>query len=63
METDSPTFTANIVYPTISLSDEELTKIYNNANNIGEGKSPPITTERIFKAMRACLNIGLRSNI
>lgn len=36
-------------------TDKELTKIYNQANNIAEGKSPPITTERIFAAMRYCL--------
>ena len=40
----------------IYLSDEELIKIYNNANSIPKGKAPPITTERIFTAMRYCLN-------
>ncbi len=35
-------------------SNEELTAIYVKANGI-EGKSPPITTERIFTAMRAML--------
>ena len=39
-----------------NFSDEELVKIYNNANNIPKGKAPPITTERIFTAMRYCLN-------
>ena len=35
------------------LSDAELTKIYNDANGIGAGKSPPISTQKIFTAMRA----------
>lgn len=35
-------------------TDEELTAIYMTANRI-EGKNPPITTERIFTAMRAVL--------
>lgn len=35
-------------------TDEELTAIYMQANGI-EGKKPPITTERIFTAMRAML--------
>ena len=35
-------------------TNEELTAIYNNANGI-EGKNPPITTGRIFTAMRAML--------
>jgi hypothetical protein len=38
-------------------SIEELTRIYNEANGIEGGKNPPITTERIFNAMRACLAI------
>jgi len=34
-------------------SDRELTKIYNDANGISLGKSPPISTQKIFTAMRA----------
>lgn len=34
-------------------SDEQLTEIYNKANGIEGGKNPPITTQRIFAAMRA----------
>lgn len=43
-----------IILPRIPhYTDAQLTQIYNTANNIGEGKSPPITTEKIFNAMRA----------
>lgn len=41
------------------VSSEELTRIYNESNGI-DGKNPPITTERIFKAMRACLALNQR---
>ena len=34
------------------MNDEQLTEIYNKANGIEAGKNPPITTERIFAAMR-----------
>lgn len=34
-------------------TDAELTEIYNRANGIAEGKAPPITTQRVFNAMRA----------
>lgn len=34
------------------MTDAELTAIYNEANGIGAGKNPPITTQRIFAAMR-----------
>ncbi len=34
------------------MTDAELTKIYNDANGIPPGKAPPITTQRIFAAMR-----------
>ena len=34
------------------MTNEELTRIYHEANGI-VGKNPPITTERIFTAMRA----------
>ena len=40
------------------LTDEELTKMYNAANNIPDGKSPPITTQRIFLAMREAYRLG-----
>jgi hypothetical protein len=35
-----------------TLTDAELTAIYNEANGIAEGKRPTITTQRIFAAMR-----------
>lgn len=38
--------------PTLELTDEELTTIYKTANN-EVGKARPLTTESIFKAMRA----------
>lgn len=34
------------------MTNERLTKIYNKANGIESGKNPPISTERIFAAMR-----------
>ena len=34
------------------MTDAELTAIYNEANGIGAGKNPSITTQRIFAAMR-----------
>ena len=37
-------------------TDSELTEIYNTANGIGAGKSPPISTEKIFTAMLAMLS-------
>lgn len=39
-------------------TDEQLTVIYNTANGIGDGKAPPITTKRIFTAMRAMIATG-----
>lgn len=38
-------------------TNKELTEIYCKANGIPEGKAPPITTEKIFVAMRAMLNL------
>jgi hypothetical protein len=38
-------------------SEEELTKIYNTANHIPEGKAPPISTQKIFTAMRAMADL------
>lgn len=37
------------------MTNEELTQIYHEANGI-VGKNPPITTERIFTAMRAAMS-------
>lgn len=34
------------------MNDEELIAIYNEANGIFGGKKPPISTQRIFAAMR-----------
>ena len=39
-----------------TFTDAELTAIYNSANNILEGKSPPITTRHIFTAMQAMVD-------
>jgi len=41
--------------PARTFTDAELTEIYNKANGIADGKAPPITTQRIFSAMRAML--------
>jgi len=38
------------------VSDGELTAIYDVANGHDGGKMKPITTAKIFAAMRACLN-------
>jgi hypothetical protein len=35
------------------LTDEELTRIYKKANGEDVGKAQPLTTQRIFTAMRA----------
>jgi hypothetical protein len=42
------------------LTDEELTLIYNEANGIPPGRTgrTPITTERIFTAMRAAMLVS-----
>ena len=40
------------------LTDEELTKIYNAANNIPDGKLPPISTQNLFTAMREAYRLG-----
>lgn len=40
---------------------EELTRIYNEANNITV-KNPPLTTDRIFAAMLACYNHGYQAH-
>lgn len=37
------------------MSDEELTRIYNEANGLDQKRHNPITTERIFVAMRAAM--------
>jgi hypothetical protein len=38
-------------------SNAELTEIYHRANNTEIGKSVPITTQRVFTAMRECLRM------
>lgn len=35
--------------------NDELERIYRGANDITEGKRAPLTTEAIFKAMRAAM--------
>jgi hypothetical protein len=37
------------------LTDADLTRIYNQTNNIAAGQHVPITTQRIFAAMRAAM--------
>lgn len=37
-------------------SDAELTRIYKIANGEDKGKPQPITSQRIFRAMRAAIN-------
>lgn len=37
------------------MTDEELTAIYNEANGLDPKRHNPITTERIFAAMRAAM--------
>jgi hypothetical protein len=39
------------MFPT-TFTDQELTAIYKKANGVVEGKNPPITTDKIFTAMR-----------
>lgn len=36
-------------------SDKELTEIYKKANGELDGKAKPLTTQNIFRAMRAML--------
>lgn len=45
------------------ITDEQLTEIYNNANKIPPGKAPPISTDKIFAAMRFCIELGRNWNI
>jgi hypothetical protein len=42
------------------LSNADLTRIYKEANGIPEGKEPPISTQKIFTAMRAMRVLALR---
>lgn len=51
-----PLFTAPQPVAREPLTNEECTQIYHEANNITT-KNPPITTERIFNAMRAAHGI------
>jgi hypothetical protein len=44
------------------LTDDECTRIYNEANGITT-KNPPISTERIFKAMRQAYAQGAASQL
>ena len=37
----------------MTFTDKQLTEIYKRANGIEEGKAPPISTQKIFTAMRA----------
>ena len=46
--------------PAQPLTDEDCTRIYNEANNITI-KNPPITTARVFAAMRAAHIASLQS--
>lgn len=39
------------------MTDEELTRIYKQANGETTGKAQPLTTQRIFKAMRAMIDV------
>lgn len=41
------------------LNNELLTMIYNSSNGIVDGKNPPISTEKIFNAMRLSAKISL----
>lgn len=40
------------------MTDDELTELYNKANGLDPKRHNPITTERIFTAMRAAIEIG-----
>lgn len=42
------------------MTNEECTRIYNQANGI-TNKHPPISTERIFIAMRACRKLQMKT--
>lgn len=57
--------TENSITPSMSIEDlpfsrEQLTEAYKKANGI-EGKNPPITTERIFRAMCYMYEEGSRA--
>ena len=41
------------------LNNELLTMIYNSSNGIVDGKNPPISTEKIFNAMRLSAKMSL----
>lgn len=45
------------------ITNEELTEIYNIANGLDNKRHNPITTERIFSAMRAAMIIERESCI
>lgn len=44
----------------MALDKEALTRIYNEANGIGQGKNPPISTEFIFNAMNKSYELGVQ---
>ena len=44
------------------ITDKQLTEIYEAANGQTKGKSHPITTASIFKAMRAMLSVRLKKD-
>jgi hypothetical protein len=48
--------TPYVASPRVPLTDEDCTRIYNEANGITT-KNPPITTQRIFAAMRSAHGI------
>lgn len=53
---------ANAKCTFLNLTDDQLTEIYKAANNVSEGKNPPISTKFIFAAMRASYMIGKNNN-
>ncbi len=46
---------SNVGLERIDLGGKELTRIYNEANGLDPKQHNPITTERIFAAMRAAM--------
>ena len=45
------------------LNNELLTMIYNSSNGIVDGKNPPISTEKIFNAMRLSAKMSLAETL
>ncbi len=50
---DAPELIADILANPIDLSDATLTAVYKHANGENTGKLQPLSTKRIFKAMKA----------